>query len=513
MFKKIDKRLLTFIIALSVGLVLGIAMTAKLNLSSKINAETPFTLTQAQPVKNVSEQGLENVFVNVSEIVGPAVVSISSEKTAKISPTVRMRNFGAPPGQNFNDEFFNKFFKDFFGEMPEMERKEMGLGSGVIIDKEGYILTNEHVINDADKITVTLSDGRKFQAQMKGADVRSDLAVIKINAKNLPYAELGDSEVIKTGQWVIAIGNPFGFMMSTPEPTVTIGVISALHRALPLSAGKERGYFDLIQTDAAINPGNSGGPLCDINGKVIGINVAIYSTTGGYQGIGFAIPINTAKFIVNDLIAGKAVKYGWLGVTVQPLDPDLAEYFGLNINDGVLVSSVISGGPAHKAGLRSGDIIVAFNNEPVQNTRDILQKVGRAKVDDKVKITIIRDKKRIILDAVVGERPAPSEEQNLISSEILPKEVSFRGIKVANITPEIKNKLGLREVEGVVISEITSDSPALEANLKVGDVIKEINGNPVKNTDDFYNTTKDLKGNVLIKTVTNFAIIKEPEKK
>ena len=215
--------------------------------------------------------------------------------------------------------------------MPDRDYKQVGLGSGVIIDSSGYILTNQHVIDQADKIKVTLSDGREFKGEIKGQDARSDLAVIKIVAKDLPAVELGNSEKLRIGEWVVAIGNPFGFALEGAEPTVTVGVISALHRSLGKILSRNRDYTDLLQTDAAINPGNSGGPLVNLKGEVVGINVAIFSTSGGYQGIGFAIPINAAKRIISQLIAGKEVLYGWLGITIQDLTEDMAKYFGLSI--------------------------------------------------------------------------------------------------------------------------------------------------------------------------------------
>jgi len=230
------------------------------------------------------------------------------------------------------------------------------------------------VVEGANKLTVILSDGRQFAAEVKGSDSRSDLAVIKIEAEDLPVAGLGDSDTLKIGQWVVAIGNPFGFAMQNPEPTVTVGVVSALHRTLGNAMVQDRDYTDLIQTDAAINPGNSGGPLVDIRGNVIGINVAIVSTTGGNQGIGFAIPVNSAKRIISKLIEGKKIEYGWLGISIQELNDDLAKYFGLGADKkGVLIADVLAGGPGDKGGLRPGDIIIKFDNHPIRDVKSLLQ--------------------------------------------------------------------------------------------------------------------------------------------
>jgi len=239
----------------------------------------------------------------------------------------------------------------------------------VIIDKDGYILTNEHVVSDATQVKVKLSDGREFDAETKGVDKRIDLAVIKINAKNLPVAKLGDSDELKIGQWVLAIGNPFGFAIENPEPTVTVGVVSALGRYLPVLGRRDRGYDDFIQTDAAINPGNSGGPLVNLKGEVIGINTAIITTSGGYQGLGFAIPINKAKKVIDKLAKGEKISYGWLGVNIQDLNEDLRNYFGIKEKEGVIVLKVYKDSPAEKGGIKEGDLILSFKSQPVKTTR------------------------------------------------------------------------------------------------------------------------------------------------
>ena len=275
----------------------------------------------ADPPMSAAEE-MQQHFVDVAKRIGPAVVSISTEVTEKVQMQSR-------------DEMFNQFFEDFFGQMPQREFKQRGLGTGVIINADGYILTNEHVVHGADKVTVTLPDGREFKGETKGADIRSDLAIVKIAAKNLPFAELGNSDAVKIGHWAIAIGNPFGFAVGGNEPTVTVGVISAIHRSI--RGPMDRDYSDLIQTDAAINPGNSGGPLVNLDGKVIGINAAIFSTTGGYQGLGFAVTSNKAKAILDQLIQGKKIRYGWLGVNVQPVTQELADYFKLDSKEGDLI--------------------------------------------------------------------------------------------------------------------------------------------------------------------------------
>jgi len=336
------KNRILFGLAILIGLVIGLLIAIRFDISAPVQSQS--TETKVNPSTPASLEGfnMEDAIINVANTTGKSVVSVSTEHTTKVGGTKRYY-FGSPFGESpfGEDDFFRRFFNDFFGEMPEREYKQLGLGSGVIIDPEGYILTNEHVIGGADKITVTLSDGRELKGEIKGVDQRSDLAIIKINARNLPVATLGDSSNLKIGQWVVAIGNPFGFALQNSEPTVTAGVISALHRSLGRGLSQDKDYNDLIQTDAAINPGNSGGPLVNLKGEVVGINVAIFSTSGGYQGIGFAIPVNNAKRVISRLIEGKKILYGWLGVTVQDLTDDLIKHFGLPDKNGALVAKVL----------------------------------------------------------------------------------------------------------------------------------------------------------------------------
>lgn len=450
---------------------------------------------------------IEDAVINVANTTGKAVVSISTEHTTKIKGGRRFYfnyPFGESPfGEN---EFFRRFFDDFFGEMPEREYKQMGLGSGVIIDLEGYILTNEHVVNDADKITVTLPDGREFKGEIKGKDSRSDLAIIKINARNLPVANLGRSDDLKIGQWVIAIGNPFGFALENPEPTVTAGVISALHRSLGRSLSRYRDYNDLIQTDAAINPGNSGGPLVNLKGEIVGINVAIFSTSGGYQGIGFAIPINNAKRIISRLIKGEKILYGWLGVTVQDLTEDLAKYFGLPDKNGVLVAKVLENGPAQKAGMKKSDCITQFDNKPINNVRELLNTVAKAEVGRKVKVVVIREKKAQTLDVEIGSRPENIEELTTAAVS-----GAWRGLVVDDLTTENLQRFRIQEKKGVVVVEVEPDSPADEARIIPGDVILEINKQSIKNMSDYQRITQKLKGDALVMTNRGYFLVKEGE--
>lgn len=447
--------------------------------------------------------GLENSVVNVANTTGRAVVSISTEHTTKMpGMNRRVYRFGSPFEGN---DPFERFFDDFFGEIPEREFKQRGLGSGVIINAEGYILTNEHVVNDADKITVTLPDGREFKGEVKGADPRSDLAVIKISAHNLPLANLGNSDSLKIGQWVVAIGNPFGFAMDNPEPTVTVGVVSALHRTLGRAVSRNKDYGDLIQTDAAINPGNSGGPLVNLKGEVVGINVAIFSTSGGYQGVGFAIPINNAKKIISKLIEGKKIVYGWLGVTIQDINEDLAKYFGLTDRSGALVAKVLADGPADKAGMKEGDIIKQFDNKPVVKVKDLLNVVGNADVGRKMKVVVIRDKKEVSLTVEIGERP---EDVEAIGRTEESAAGPWRGLQVDSLNSDTAKRYKAEARQGVIAVSVKPESQAYDAGIIPGDVISEINKQAVTNLSDYQKATKGVKGDCLVKTLRGYFVIK-----
>jgi serine protease Do len=472
-------------------------------LFGKVFAQTPST-TPPSP----EEVGLEDAVIKVADTVGKAVVSISTEHTAKLRGGKRFY-FSYPFGQESpfgEDDSFHRFFDDFFGEIPDREYKQIGLGSGVIIDPQGYILTNEHVVNEADKITVTLPDGREFKGEVKGQDYRSDLAVIKINAHNLPVAALGDSGNLKIGQWVVAIGNPFGFALQNPEPTVTAGVISAMHRSLGTVVARDRDYGDLLQTDAAINPGNSGGPLVNLKGEVVGINVAIFSTSGGYQGVGFAVPINKAKRILSRLIEGKKIVYGWLGVSVQDLTEDLAKYFGSPDKKGVLVVKVLENSPAQKAGIKESDVIKQFDNKAISNVKDLLNIVATTEVGRKLKVGLLRDKKMLFLDVEIGARPQ-AQDLDQISEKATTE--TWRGLEVEGLTYENKRRFRTQEDKGVIVVEVKPNSPADEAGVNPGEVILGINKEPINNISDYQRLTRDLKGDALIRTARGYFVIKE----
>ena len=494
------------IVTIVLALVAGIKIRTKRSAPAK-------KISEGVAVKDVrGEYDIQNVFTKVADKVGKAVVSISTERTQRKGiqkPPLRFKRFGQESPFREGDPL-ERFFEEFFGRFPEREFKQRGLGSGFIIDKKGHILTNYHVVESAEKISVTLPDGRNFEGTVQGADPRSDIAVVKISAKNLPAVELGNSDLVQVGEWVVALGNPFGHMLMSAEPTVTVGVVSALHRRIPAPGG-ERGYLDMIQTDAAINPGNSGGPLCDLNGEVIGINVAMFSTSGGYQGVGFAIPIGVVKGILGDLVKGKEIAYGWLGVSVQDLTPEIADYFGLPGQKGALISQVIPDSPAEKDELKEGDIIVSFNGKQIAAIRDLLREVGNAKIGQIAHVGIIRDKARKIIQVKIGKRPSKTEPPGEEKLKVPEESRKWRGIRVANITDDIARDLGVTDKQGVVIMEIDPRSPAYSVGLRRGDILRGINRIRIKSVADYERVTREAKGTALARTERGYFTIEQDE--
>lgn len=466
---------------------------------------------KSQDVSHSDNSNLITAIEYVAKKSGPTVVSIRTERTEYYG-----RRFSS--GNPLDDELFNRFFEDFFGESFRQEYKSAGLGSGVIIDPKGFILTNEHVVSGADKILVRLSDGREAKGTLTGTDPRSDLAVVKIDLPNLPSSPLGDSDQLRIGQWVVAIGNPFGHILSNPEPTVTAGVVSALRRSLPRTGRRDSDYTDLIQTDAAINPGNSGGPLVNLNGEVIGINVAIFSTSGGYQGIGFAIPITHAKRIIDQLVKGKEVSYGWIGVAVQDLNPRLADYFGLPSTDGVLVSGVLDESPAEAGGLQKGDVVTAADATPIKNSPSLIRMIGDLPIGKKVILKVIRQGKHIDIPVVIEKRPVFDEAGNLIrsprsqedstSDDALSLKLgqSWRGLKVRNLPQKSLYQNDFEE--GALITEVEKNSPADETGLRAGDIITALNQESINSAEDFYRLIKKARGDALIQTARGFFVLK-----
>jgi serine protease Do len=426
------------------------------------------TLAAAQDSRSAL-QTMQDAFVQVAQSVKPAVVNIAT--TERPRPTEGRRSPQVPPFFRgpFRDFFGEDFFERYFGEPPQRERHS--LGSGVIVDSRGYILTNNHVIEQADEIEVRLSDKRKFSATVVGKDPKTDLAVIKIDATGaLPVARLGDSDKIRTGEWAIAIGNPFGL-----DQTVTVGVISAVGRAdMGITT-----YEDFIQTDASINPGNSGGPLLNLQGEVVGVNTAIVASG---KGIGFAIPINMAREIKDRLIAQGKVVRAWLGVGIQELTEELAAQFGVKPEDGVLVGNVMADTPAERGGLKPGDIIQEFNGNKISNVRQLQREVAQSPIGSPARLQVLREKQPMTLTVVLGEQPTDLRA----GREPSPAEVTEQfGLTVQDLTPELRNQLRLTNVDGVIVSGVDEAGAAARAGVRPGDVITEVNREPVKSARDF----------------------------
>jgi serine protease Do len=420
----------------------------------------------AAAAKNAPVRMIPENFSTLAKEVGPAVVHIRVEKTIKGSGA-EFRQFENQPFQG--DDRDKDFFDHFFGRRSPHEYKQNGLGTGFIIDKDGFIVTNNHVAQDADMIKVVLKDKREFDARVVGRDPQTDLALLKIDAKeDLPVVHLGSSDKLQVGEWVAAIGSPFGL-----EQTVTAGIVSAKGRVI--GSGP---YDDFIQTDASINPGNSGGPLINMNGEVVGINTAIIA---GGQGIGFAIPIDLASNIIQQLKTNGEVTRGWLGITIQDLKGDLAEYYKLKDKSGVLVDEVIPGDPADKAGIKPHDIIVDVNGEKVVTSRELTATIAKLTVGDKATLTVFRDGKQRRFDVEIGKRPLTLADAGKPRPE---KETEF-GLQVADLTPEMARRLNVANDRGVVVLSVNANSKAEKAGIQRGDLIKEVNRQGVESVGEF----------------------------
>jgi len=442
---------------------------------------------------------LSDLFASASDKVGPSVVPIFAEQKVEtgnfVGPDTDLRRF-------FGDDFFRRFF----GTPEGGERTVRSMGSGVIVSNDGYILTNNHVVSGADKLTVVMEDGKKYEAKVVGTDSHTDVAVIKIDAKNLPAAKLGDSDNVKVGQWVIAVGNPFQLLHS-----VTAGIISAKGRS---SIGLTD-YEDFIQTDASINPGNSGGALADLDGNVVGINTAISSPSGASAGVGFAIPINMASHIMDELIKNGKVERGFLALLPQDVNDNLAKAMNLKSTEGALVGDVTPGGPADKAGLKRGDVIVEFQGKKVKNSTDLRNQVAATPPDTKVTVGVLRNGKEIDLRVKLDERPDnPNNNNQRRPSE--PKMNERLGLEVQELTPDIAQQLGYENAHGVVVSNVSSGTAAGDAGLARGDLIEEVNHSVVESAADLnHQLSKMHSGDTALLLVrrgqnTFFAAIKMP---
>jgi serine protease Do len=454
-------RVISFMkVVLTVGIVVSINVTAW---SSAFAGDRKISTQSVDILTKISEATAE-----VVEAVRPAVVNISTTRTVKVQDNL---------GPFMEDPFFRRFFGDRF-RMPK-ERKSASLGSGVIVDSKGYILTANHVIQGADEIKVTLSDKREFKGKIVGQDAMTDVGVIKIDAKDLPVIKWGDSNKLRVGETVLAIGSPYGL-----SQTVTMGIVSAVGRANVGIAD----YEDFIQTDAAINPGNSGGALVNARGDLVGINTAIFSTSGGYQGIGFAVPTSMAKSVMDSLISKGKVIRGWLGVSIQNLTPELAKQFDLKGEKGVLVGDVVDGGPAEKAGFQRGDVIVEFEGSKIEDPNQLRNMVANTEPGKQVKLKIFREGKAETKTVTIGELPA--ELQKLSRGEY---DNLLKGVSVQDLTPEIYNRLNIsRKIKGVVITHVDEKSPSASI-LTQGDVIQEIDRQKITNVKDYEKVVSNIK--------------------
>jgi serine protease Do len=429
---------------------------------------------------------LSTAFEYVAEMVKPSVVSIRSSKKIEVSqrPQIPDDLRNSPFRDFFDDDFFERFFGPQGRGRPYVQQ---GLGTGFVVSEDGYILTNNHVVERADEVSVMLSDGREFKAEIIGTDPKTDVAVIKVDGEGLQPVTLGDSDDLRVGGWVVAVGNPFGL-----SSTITAGIVSATGRSRVGIAD----YEDFIQTDAAINPGNSGGPLVNLRGEVIGINTAIFSRSGGYMGIGFAIPVNMAKSIMDSLIAEGRVVRGWLGVVIQNLDEGLAQSFGYDDTDGVLVSDVQEDSPADRGGLKSGDIIVRFDGRPVENMDELRLRVAEKKPGEDVEVEIYRDGRDKTLEIEIG-----ALESDEVASTAVEASKPDLGMTVRTVTPQIAAQLGYDEdVTGVVVTNVEPLGPAARAGLRTRDVIVSVQGENVENVRQFNRVLerRELKAGVRI---------------
>ncbi|HXW68753.1 MAG TPA: DegQ family serine endoprotease [Dissulfurispiraceae bacterium] len=400
---------------------------------------------------------LGDAMAKIAERVTPAVVNISTTRTIK-----------TPVNPLFNDPFF----KRFFGQGHEGgQRKANSLGSGFIATSDGYIITNNHVIEGAEDILVKLADNREYKGKVIGADSRTDVAVIKINEKNLPTIPWGNSDKLKVGEIILAVGNPYGL-----SHTITMGIISALGRVgMGISD-----YENFIQTDAAINPGNSGGPLVNVKGEVVGVTNAIFSTSGGYQGIGFAIPSDMVKNVMDSIISQGKVVRGWLGVQIQPLTADLARQFGLKDDNGVLLVDVAEGGPAAKAGLKGGDVVVEYDGNKINDPYHFKNMVAETKPGKQATISIIREGNPLTVNVTIGELPVETKAAPNVEIDN-----ALRGVAVQDLSDEYRQKMNISGKDrGVIVSDIEEDSPALGI-INKGDIILEVSHKPVVSSKEY----------------------------
>jgi serine protease Do len=471
---------------LSVGILIGTL------LRSGVSAQEGQAATDASPLVIPNPVQLSTAFSQLAKRLEPSVVNITTDYIPKQQPSARnRRQQTVPPDQGDDQGFdlFRRFFQGPFGETPGAQRTA-GTGSGVLVDSNGYILTNNHVVDQADRIKVKLhGDETEYPAKLIGTDTETDLAVIKIDVpRKLPAAKIGNSDAVQVGDWAVAIGSPFGL-----EATVTAGIISAKERQL---AGAEQ-FQRFLQTDAAINPGNSGGPLLNINGEVIGVNTAIATNTNGSQGVGFALPINTAVKVYNQLIKSGRVRRGSIGATLQRADADLLKVYGAT--SGAFVQAVKSGSPAEKGGLKEADVIVSVNGKPIKTNDEFIDAVAESPIGSQATLGVIRDSKRMDLKLTIGDRaeiysdtPRIAGRRNDDSGNTDTAGMKF-GVSVRNLTASEMSDAGLNGKSGVLITAVEPASFADDIGLQADDVVTEINRQPVSSVDDIRRLQSGLK--------------------
>ena len=456
---KIPKRRAFFI-----GIILTAVISAVSNFYPVLNVEA----------KTDTFQSIPESFSQLAEKTSPAVVNIRTVKTIKGGGRVFRQFKKGPFGE---DDPMRDFFDRFFGEDQQRDFTQRSLGSGFVIGQEGYIVTNNHVIENADKIEVILKNEKEFDAEIVGRDPNTDLALIKINSnRDLPILQFGDSDSLKVGQWVVAIGNPFGL-----ESTVTAGIVSAKGRAI--GSGP---YDDFIQTDASINPGNSGGPLLNMKGEVIGINTAIVA---GGQGIGFAIPINLAKEIIEQLKSTGEVTRGWLGVGIQDINKEVAAYYGIEDRKGVLVIEVFPGDPADIAGIKPKDIILSVNGKNVGTTRELTSLIANIDVGETANVKVWQNGKTKTLKVKIVKR----DEEKIVAKSFRKKHRDEFGMRVTELTQEMARQFNLKEKKGVIVTGVDPGSKAAESGVKIRDIIKEINHKEILSVNDLNTVINEIK--------------------
>jgi serine protease Do len=462
-------RVLTLLLVAAVPISV---LTANPNWLSKLTYAVEVGQAKVSQSQLETATDLSQAFRHVARSIRPSVVSISSIRRVKPSQP-NVQRFGSPLPDELRGFFQGDPFEKFFEfRMPERGFEHRGLGSGVIVSEDGYILTNNHVVGEADEVNVTLSDNRQFHAELVGTDKATDLAVLKIDAAHLQPAALGDSGALEVGEWVLAMGSPFGL-----DQTVTAGIISAKSRA---NVGLTD-YEDFLQTDAAINPGNSGGPLVNLHGEVVGINTAIASRNGGYMGVGFAIPSAIVRHVMDSIIAEGHVTRGWLGAMIQDLDEDLAESFGYDSADGVLIGDLVDNGPGQKAGLRAGDIVVQFDGQAVKSANELRNAVARTQPDKNVKLKVFREGELTTLTIEIGQL-----EENSLQMGSSRETAADLGMSVGTLTSDEARQLGMQgDAAGVLVTNVEAGSLAARVMIRPQDVIVSVGGEPVTSVARF----------------------------